>query len=336
MKIFQCPNCQGPIFFENTECIRCCAALGYDLVANNFNALTDTNQLCINYQLGMCNWLADARYGKFCSACSLNRKVPNTSEQDNMDKWRHLETAKHRLVYQLHQLKLPLVPKSQDAQNGLAFDFVGENNPQQVTTGHANGVITIVLSEADSVHREQIRKQLSEPYRTLLGHFRHEIGHYYWMLLFEDGDLLEFRNLFGDERQNYSDSLQKHYKDGPPEDWSQHFISKYATAHPWEDWAETWAHYLHLMDTLETATSLGLSIDPEKAWWSTTNYQCQDPYQTEDFKMIFDSNVALTCVANSLNRSMGLPDIYPFILNDSVFTKLKFIHTRLNQSNEKG
>ncbi|GJM29384.1 MAG: hypothetical protein DHS20C17_20190 [Cyclobacteriaceae bacterium] len=304
--------------------------MGFNIETKNFDAVTDSHQLCSNYGLKLCNWLVDPRYGQYCTACSLNRNVPNVNDKENFVKWRHLETAKHRLIYQLHQLNLPLIPRSQDVENGLAFDFLGVINPHNATTGHANGVITIILKEADSVYREQMRKRLSEPYRTLLGHFRHEIGHYYWKLLLKNGDLSGFRELFGDERTNYDNSLQNYYASDTPKDWAQSYITEYATAHPWEDWAETWAHYLHLMDTLETASSLGLSIAPKITQSSYfTMDECQDPYQIRGFKEIFNPNVALTCAANSLSRSMGLPDIYPFIISKPVFTKLKFIHEYL-------
>src|SRR6202011_5238904 len=46
--------------------------------------------------------------------------------------------------------------------------------------------------------------------------------------------------------------------------WRPH-VTPYASAHPWEDFAETWAHYFHMVDTLETATAFGLRLRPEIA-----------------------------------------------------------------------
>ena len=132
-----------------------------------------------------------------------------------------------------------------------------------MVTGHADGVITLDLAESDDVHRERRRAELGEPYRTLLGHFRHEIGHYYWPILVERAGALErCRALFGDERADYGEALERHYADGPPADWAERHVSAYATMHPWEDWAETFAHYLHIRDTLQTAGGVRRSSSP--------------------------------------------------------------------------
>jgi hypothetical protein len=252
--------------------------------------------------------------------------IPTLLDTVNSEKWRQLEMAKHRLIYQLLALRLPLMSKTTDQINGLSFDFVVADSSAKRVTGHANGLVTILLEEGDSLHREQIRKQLSEPYRTLLGHFRHEIGHYYWMLLSGPNDKISFRGIFGDETVNYSQALQDYYQFGAPQDWNQRFISQYAGSHPWEDWAETWAHYLHIMDTLETAHYLGLSLQSPYQVSFMNLERVQNPYAVGNFRKIFDDSVALTCAGNSLNRSMGLPDIYPFVWSDPIFSKLEFIH----------
>ena len=148
------------------------------------------------------------------------------------------------------------------SEDGLAFDFIAAA-ATPVVTGHASGLITINLAEADDAERERQRNRMGEPYRTLLGHFRHEIAHYYWSRLIENSNRLEeFRALFGDEQQDYVGTLQNHYANGPPPDWPTHFVTAYASAHPWEDFAETWAHYLHIVDTLETASAFGVRIAP--------------------------------------------------------------------------
>lgn len=341
MKIFKCPNCSSTVFFENTHCVKCNSVLGYNVNIDEFDlpegyhSNVNTNlKFCYNHQFSVCNWLIeDDDKNRFCKACELNRKVPNKSDIEAFRKWQKLEIAKHRLIYQLIKLKLPIDSKLKK-ENGIAFDFISENNKDKLVTGHSNGVVTILLSEADSVHREQLKKQMHEIYRTLLGHFRHEIGHYYWMLLFENQvDLQNFRNLFGDETQDYGLAIETHYKNGAPSNWNQKFISKYASSHPWEDWAETWAHYLHIMDTLETGHYLGLTFTDSLAQNHLNHSSnCPNSYLTKDFKIIFDANMQLTSAANSLNRSMGVPDIYPFIVPNEVFKKLDFIHHLLLRS----
>ena len=201
-------------------------------------------------------------------------------------------------------------------------------------TGHANGVITILLKEADPVIREKIRKKLSEPYRTLIGHLRHEVGHYFWeRLVYTNPTVLkEFRAIFGDERNNYSDALQTYYKVGASDNWQESFISKYATSHPWEDWAETWAHYLHIMDMVETAYFFGVTVKPVKPVHKNKELNIKvsyDPYTLEDFDVIIKTCVPLSFAVNSINRAMGVPDVYPFIITEAVIVKLKFIHRLL-------
>ncbi|MEW4925582.1 putative zinc-binding metallopeptidase [Algibacter sp. 2305UL17-15] len=341
MKIFKCPNCSSTVFFENTSCENCGNTLGYHwftdefAIPQTFNAHFNNNlKFCKNHKHSVCNWLIDqSSESQFCVACQLNRKVPNQADSENFKKWQRLEIAKHRLIFQLSKLKLPLQSKLKN-DSGIAFDFLSANNKEKKLTGHANGVITILLSEADSVHREQLKKQMDEPYRTLLGHFRHEIGHYYWSLLFKNNNLQNFRNLFGNEQQDYGEALKHYYKNGAPSNWNSNHISKYASAHPWEDWAETWAHYLHIMDTLETANALGLSfLNSNPSIGNDTSVNFPNPYHLSDFKIIFDASVALTCAANSLNRSMGLPDIYPFVIPAPVYKKLEFIHNVLYSRN---
>ena len=195
-------------------------------------------------------------------------------------------------------------------------------------TGHANGLITILLSEADSVHREQMRKQMSEPYRTLIGHFRHEVGHYFWDRLVANNEkrLTEFRNLFGDDRLDYGEALKNYYRTGAPANWQQTYISKYASSHAWEDWAETWAHYLHIMDMAETAYYYGISVNPNVNEKSIKGSFTFDPYEKRDFEKIYQSWAPISFAINSLNRSMGVPDAYPFVVSSAVVTKMKFIH----------
>jgi len=347
MKLFSCTNCNYPVYFENIFCIHCNASLGFDAVSLQPVAIISENnglystikrkdktlyKYCNNYQYGVCNWLipADDASG-FCIACSLNRTIPDLSRTEYMERWKAIEIAKHRLVYQLLRMKLPVVPKQQDEQIGLVFDFKANelnNKKERILTGHDNGVITLNIEEADDVEREMARRQMDEVYRTLLGHFRHEVGHYYWDRLIDNTSNLEkFRNLFGDDTIDYNEALQKHYKEGAPLNWNEHYISMYATTHPWEDWAETWAHYLHIIDTLETAYSFGLSINPIIAASQKMHTEIKkDPYAIKDFNTIFQMWIPLTFAMNSLNRSMGLKDIYPFVISEPVKQKMKFIH----------
>ena len=235
------------------------------------------------------------------------------------------------MIYTLLGLGLEPRPKAVEPQTGLAFEFLEDStqgDASRVLTGHDNGVITVNIAEADDVEREKQRTMQHEPYRTLLGHFRHEIGHYYWdRLIPETEHLTQFRELFGDERADYQQALQKHYNDGPPPNWEQGYISAYATMHPWEDWAESWAHLLHMVDALETASAAGLSLKPKRSDEPSMRPP-PDPLHTrhERFDQMVDAWFPLTYVLNNLNRGLGLPDSYPFVLSAPVIAKLRFIH----------
>jgi hypothetical protein len=290
----------------------------------------------------VCNWLIPADSEKtLCTCCELNGTIPNLDNSQYLKAWQKLEYAKHQLVYSLLQLGLPLQNKSEAPETGLSFNFLSDDlsSPDQpgIQTGHCRGIITINVTEADSANREETRSQLSEPYRTLMGHFRHEIGHYYWELLVKtDSKILQdFRKLFGDERANYSEALQNYYENGPPVDWRDHFVSAYSAAHPWEEWAEAWAHYLHVVDTLETAYSFRISLSPNLHNLPTLDMQADiDPYHQGDFDAIIASYIPLTLAINSLNRGMGQPDLYPFVLSPAFLEKLHFIHQLLQKYHE--
>ena len=246
-------------------------------------------------------------------------------------KWGSIEVAKHRLVYSLLRFKLPVLSKYQDENNGLAFDFMADDNAshKRLLTGHDNGLITLNIEEADDVVRTMASNQMDEVYRTLLGHFRHEVGHYYWdQLIKNSARLNSFRNHFGDETIDYGEALKRHYAKTDSEDWKAQFISSYASSHPWEDWAETWAHYMHIVDTLETGYAFGLNVNPrltEKDPEMSARLNI-DPYTAHSFEAIIDRWMPLSFVMNSLNRSMGMKDSYPFVINDAVKNKLRFIH----------
>ena len=278
MRRFDCA-CGARVFFENVHCLSCGSELGFlpDVGRVSAVALQQSGDYlaaenpepryrkCQNYSLeGVCNWMVRTDDElSLCQACRLNQVIPNLSEPENREKWARVEVAKRRLVYTLNALALPVVPRSLDPERGLAFDIKSDTPDSHVITGHAEGLVTLNLAEADPLLREKMRVSMNERYRTLLGHFRHEVGHYYWDVLLSKSDRLQsFRELFGDERRDYGQALREYYRNSPA-DWTGDYVSAYAQAHPWEDWAETWAHYMHMLDTLETASSFGFSNAPE-------------------------------------------------------------------------
>jgi hypothetical protein len=348
MKLFECQNCGQPLYFENTKCESCGARLGYLPREATVTALRPAGEaagqatseatwyalakrgtrykFCANAIHDVCNWLIPAQEpDQFCVACRHNRTIPNLSDPENLRRWRLIEVAKHRLFYTLLKLRLPLDAKNKDGKP-LTFDFLDPTADETpVMTGHADGLITINLAEADDAERERLRGKMGELYRTLLGHFRHEIAHYYWdRLIANSPDLEPFRRVFGDERADYAQALQAYYANGAPADWPEHFVSAYASSHPWEDFAETWAHYFHMIDTLETASAFGLVVRPKLSKGMAARIDF-DPLQAE-LDRIIDAWLPLTFAVNSINRSMGVPDLYPFVLSPSVIGKLGFVH----------
>lgn len=203
----------------------------------------------------------------------------------------------------------------------------------KVITGHADGLITINIAEADAPFREQQRIVMNETYRTVLGHFRHEVSHYYWSRLVDGSEHLEpFRTRFGDERRDYSAALAHHYEAGAAADWAAHHVSAYASMHPWEDFAETFAHYLHMVDTLETARSYGLALRPAPIGGATIASVVARRVDFDDFDDLITAWGPLTLALSSLNRSMGLPALYPFVLSNEAIDKLRFVHELVESS----
>jgi hypothetical protein len=352
--------CGAQVFFRNNACLQCGRALGFDpwlgqvlaiepevgsgrwLPADASLAVPGRRyRRCAQLDSpAVCNWLvlapSDASDGpRSCAACRLNRTIPDLRRSENHEPWRQVELARRRLVSQLIGLGLPVEPLSSDGCNGgLAFDTLATQPGQApVVTGHALGVVTLNLLEANDAHRERIRSELREPYRTLLGHYRHEVGHYYWGRLVQDDACLgDFRAMFGDEREDYSVALDRYYREGPESAWRERHVSSYANAHPWEDWAETWAHYLHMRDTLDTAVSFGLApdqVDVDARQYDPEVLQGAPLWDAEGFIAMLNAWTRLTGVLNELSRSMGLPDFYPFVLSDAVVRKLHFVHGRV-------
>jgi hypothetical protein len=302
---FSCPNCQNELFFNSFKCLKCGSGVSYSPWESCFVS-QDSKTDCQNRsEHQICNWAMDGE-GPFCMACLANRVIPDLNVYGNLEKWEHLEKSKRRLYYSCVRLGIDT--------SGLSFRFLASTPAEPAVTGHCGQTITVNLGEADPVTREQTKQSLKENFRTLIGHFRHEFGHYYWETkLARDSQALErFRQVFGDERQNYQSSLDQHYAGA----WAhgQEYISVYASSHPWEDWAETFAHYLHLRDVLETSEQFGLSAGGE---------------------FLFDSGVQewtrLSVAFNEINRSMGLPDLYPFALTPRIVGKLSFVHQTVTE-----
>jgi hypothetical protein len=351
MKVFHCGDCDQLVFFENSACTSCGRTLAFlpdrtemgtlELVMGHQWRLLSPGKegqayrLCLNYSReNVCNWAVSVDDpNPYCRSCRLNRVIPNLSRAGTREAWARMEAAKRRLIYSLLCFGLPVSDKAEDPQRGLAFDFLADPDPGTpgaitVPTGHLNGVITINVAEADDAERETRRVQMNEPYRTLLGHFRHEIGHYFWDRLIQGTNRIDgFRQLFGDDWQDYGQALHRHQQQGAQVDWANSYVSAYASAHPWEDWAETWAHYLHMTDTLETALQCGLSLQPRRSNEPLWKAEIADiGQQALSFDQMVERWFPLTYVLNNLNRCMGLQDAYPFVLPTPVLSKLRFVH----------
>jgi hypothetical protein len=275
-----------------------------------------------------------------CVACRHNVTIPTLTLGENQANWQKIELAKRGLFYSLLRFRLPLLTRTEDPEKGLGFAFLAddpdaEGEEAHVLTGHAEGLITLNIAEASDPEREARRVALGEPFRTLLGHFRHEVAHYYWNVLVRDrGAFDDFRAVFGDERQDYGEALERHYAEGPGLGWEQRYISAYAASHPWEDFAETFAHYFHIVDALDTADAFGLRTNPdvETDAVGIELRRTFDSYSSGTVDSLIRAWVPLTLAINSINRSMGQPDLYPFVLSEPVFEKLKYIHALIRSS----
>ncbi|MCW2787074.1 MAG: hypothetical protein JWP74_3591 [Marmoricola sp.] len=320
MKAYNCRACDRPLYFENSVCVSCGTGLGYSRAERAIVPVEKTGRyvdsdglvwwVCRNLNLSGCTWLAELKGGA-CFSCSLTRTRPADSDLAGLAAFHQAEQAKRRLVVELDARGLPVVSRAEDPVNGLAFDLLN-GGKEKVVIGHDEGIITIDVAETDDALREKVRIRLDEPYRTMLGHFRHEIGHYYeWQLV--RGDLIgRCRDLFGDESADYSEAIERHYADGPPAGWKKEFLSTYATMHPFEDFAETFAHYLHISDTIETAAVYGLTT--------------VDPSAFSLFRdLVVGVWIPLSAALNQINRSMGRDDLYPFVIPRPVLDKLEFV-----------
>lgn len=344
MRTFHCTHCGRIVFFENTRCTGCGSALGYLPGRQAMAAFAPADdgvwlelggeggaryRPCHNYRVeGVCNWMlaADDPHA-LCVSCRLTRIIPELGRPQNKRYWYLLEAAKRRLLTQLHELGLPAPGREEDPDTGLCFEFLEQfQGAPAIRTGYQRGLITLNLAEADDVERARVRQAMHEPYRTLLGHFRHESGHFYWYRLINDGaSLRAFRELFGDERADYPASLRQHYYAGPPVDWEQHYISAYAASHPWEDWAETWAHYLHMLAALRTAQTWGFALNAD-APDAPADVPRIDVDGADFDTMLVGQWIPLAQFLNAMNRSLGQEDSYPFTLPPAVVDKLRLVH----------
>ena len=346
MRAFACNLCGQLLFFENSHCLRCGTSVGLvpELLAlQALDAHLSASRAepgkryrrCARASLASCNWLvAEDDPRELCLSCRLTSAVPHMRSDQELRAFAQAEGSKRRLLYQLLDLGLPIRTRYQDPKRGLAFVLAFRSESSPVMTGHLNGVITLDLSECDNVHRERLRHEFGEPYRTLLGHFRHEIGHYYWNLLI-DGQPAHaaFRSLFGDERIDYREALARNYEGAQRAHWADKHVSAYAASHPWEDWAETFAHYLHIRDTLQTAAQFGLRVSPTALAvppeGGKLDARAREEVAELDFAEVVSEWLPLTYAFNAVNRSMGKDDLYPFVLAPAVIDKLSFVHELL-------
>ncbi|MDX1515468.1 MAG: putative zinc-binding metallopeptidase [Woeseiaceae bacterium] len=309
MKPMQC-RCGQTVFFDSFRCLNCGRRVAFDAKALDMRAEERVGSgiaTCANRRTAVrCNWLPKAGAdGTYCLSCAMSRTIPTLEKPENHQRWRKLEAAKRRLVYDLLNLGLPV------DDSKLAFEFKEDRrtNPNvsehHVTTGHSSGIITVNAAEADEVFREKMRQKMNEPWRTLLGHLRHESGHYYFGIVVDDANRGDAHALFGDESEDYEAALADYYSNGPAPDWHHDYISAYASAHPAEDWAETWAHYLHIRSVLEVATEAGM-LNHHGNW--------------------YDRFIELVLTLNEIMRALGLPDAYPFVLTPPVAKKIEFVH----------
>ncbi len=314
MKIFQCPGCRANLFFENLVC-SCGLAVGYDPVAEQF---TSDQPFCANRDSLGCNWTC-APGETLCESCRMTSVHPDLSVPGNDLLWAKAEAAKRHILSGLMRWGW-FTP--QDAGARPEFHMLAEataTGTVDVTMGHAAGLVTINLAEADASERVRRREMLGEPYRTLIGHFRHEIAHF----LFErlsveaDGFLPAFRNLMGDETQEYGAALARHYDQGPAPGWQDAHVTPYAAAHPHEDWAETAAHAMHLTDITDSFLAAGLN----SAEAPDADY---DAFAETEPARLLDASIAIGVAMNHVNRAVGQPDLYPFVNTPHTREKLAF------------
>jgi hypothetical protein len=323
MRAFVCGHCGLLVTFESSSCVRCGAALSFAWPERELRTFAAAPpRRCGNAEAADCNWLPDWD-GELCFSCSLTRTRPADADAAGLRALARAEAAKRRLLFELGELRLPIPSRAGGDERGLAFDLLSSAG-EPVTTGHGDGLVTLDLAESDDAYRTRVREEMGEAYRTLLGHFRHEIGHFYFgVLTAEEARLERARAVFGDERADYRAALERHYAHGPPADWPERFVSAYATMHPSEDWAETFAHLLHIRDTLQTAAAHGVLVTgPSVGEHDPALTAVPEDVQNADLRTLLGDWLALSYALNAINRSMGHDDLYPFVLSPPVIEKL--------------
>jgi hypothetical protein len=332
MRIFHCDRCGAVVPFSAQSCGWCDVPLAYVSEERAIRPLLGTSDpavfvvegadqpvwRCLNTAWG-CNWLTPVESGnEWCRACRLTRGRPDTARREAIEAWMMAESAKRWLLHQLAELSLPYEPRSPSAPDGLAFDLVYLPG-QGGITGHRDGLVTLDLAEADDRLRDDLRRRLGEPFRTLIGHLRHEVGHYYWRrLVVESGSIGSFRDLFGDETSDYQIAIERYYRAGAG-DWDPtRFVSPYAAAHPFEDWAETFAHYLHIVDATDTAIAHGL-VPMERGPVAIG----QAP--VADFEKVLAAWRPLNLAVSAIAESLGAAPLYPLDPTGQVVRKLSFV-----------
>lgn len=365
MRRYSCPNCGNEVHFQNTQCVNCSALLGYgpaldamlaaDPARGVFGQNDQARAACAKRAAISCNWLVPPSQGieggeaGLCASCARTTIIPDLSVPGNTERWAQLERAKRLLFYSIEKFNLPLESMGPDGKNALCFNLKGDQQAfdgsiKPVLTGHENGLITINIAEADDDVREKNRTAMGEPYRTLIGHFRHEVGHFYWDCLIRDrGRCADFTAFFGDPAADYAAALKHHYQNCPPADWQNHHVSAYASAHPWEDFAETFAHYIHMIDALETAYAYTLTPQPIRAARvngapviKATSLP-ENPYQIRNWPSLVDAWIPLTVAMNAMSHSIGNHDFYPFVLTEAILEKLGFVHNLIRSAgNQEG
>lgn len=316
MRVFANPVGSGSLWFDNLATADG-TPVAYDPQARAFVPMPP---FCINREIIGCNWIAPEE-GAFCRSCAMTALAPDPSIPNAMQNWAKTEAAKRWVLDNLGRWHWF---RPEDPGAPPVFHLLAEGRAP-VPMGHVEGVVTISVAEVDPVLVTTRREALEEPYRTMIGHMRHEIAHMlWWRLSLREDFLVAFRKMFGDERQDYTAALQRHYNDGPPPSWKDSFLTTYASAHPHEDWAETAAHLLHLTDIADSFAASNLSSPelPSHQW---------EPYAEPDAERLIYVAAELTVGVNHVNRSMGLPDLYPFVLSEAARQKLAFVHDWLRR-----
>jgi hypothetical protein len=353
VRAFSCPVCNDFAPFESDACATCGTALGLHLPTKSMVAIADGSATidgqhsvrCTQYGPLGCNWLAPAEQTEYergrCLADSLIRREPAADDTLAREKLVPTAAALRRLIYQLDDIGLPVDPFWRH-DGGLAFDLLSSyTTGKKVIIGHAGGVITIDLVESLDDYRESLRVKLGEPYRTMLGHFRHEVGHYYQNVLVENGSgaekyLGQCRELFGDERAGYGDAIARHYESGAPVGWGESFISEYATMHPWEDFAECFAHYLHITDTMDTSREAGMVLLAERVRFAAPrDIVPLESYGEEPIERLLFDWRWMSMFFNRVNTAMGKNPLYPFEIPAAVTAKLGFIHRVIRETGRR-